>query len=198
MSRTLLLLIFLFWFFQYQPSRAQTKDFTEKEWIPIWGKLLQEENLKFNVPKDFMILKGAFRTRTSWECSGINWWYFRVLISKDNSIAIGVQIYSHRDSSFINTSWIDNAKKIHIRSVDRKAEIQVIDKTILKDNWNAEYGLVFSRIKCKPFMGIFPNNKVVVIAKEDQQILIVYHFKKGSEIRVAELITNAGDLIHKL
>jgi hypothetical protein len=124
----------------------------------------------------------------------------------DSSVIIGVQILSNKmmqRNQFgqivgKQVNWIENAKIVFRNRMDTSPGSMDIDKALLKKNWDAVYGEEFNKGKCDgPYLGK-KNNKHLLIANEDTQILIVYFYSDEFKDKIdSEVKKTIGLLLKK-
>jgi len=179
---------------------------TEEHYELSWEATLKMTNLKFTMPHNYNIIKMAQCNFGTWTCKARhNTFFNRVIMNADSSVVIGVQIFSNgvkpRDQSGQIISkkidWIKSAKIVLGNRMDTSTGYIDMDKALLNKNWGAIYGVKFDKGKCDgPYLGK-SNNKHLLIASEDTQILIVYFYSDDFKDRIDSEVDKTIGLLLK-
>jgi hypothetical protein len=196
-------------FFSIGPARSQTFGTPppEEQSESNWRITLDVTNFKFTLPDNYGVVKMEYCNYGTWICKARHKTFFnRVIMKADSSVIIGVQILSNKmmqRNQFgqivgKQVNWIENAKIVFRNRMDTSPGSMDIDKALLKKNWDAVYGEEFNKGKCDgPYLGK-KNNKHLLIANEDTQILIVYFYSDEFKDKIdSEVKKTIGLLLKK-
>ncbi|TCD01258.1 hypothetical protein [Pedobacter psychroterrae] len=188
-------------------ANSQSLDSLDQVYADNWIARAKYANLKFNVPDNFKIFTGVFLNNARWPCDDLfNINFDRVLVNKDSSILIAVQVmanYQHvtpsGDKIDKKVDWVQNVKNHYSFRADTLMPKAELDSEMLSRRWDAKYGVLFSRKKCNvPFLGRYGNNKVFLFANDYRQAFIVYFYKDEKKPQIEKVVNNTLHVLEKL
>ncbi|MGY4383579.1 hypothetical protein ACVWYN_000598 [Pedobacter sp. UYP24] len=151
---------------------------------------LEKAHLRYNPPIGFSTVKISNAEKGLFLDINYRWIanFFKVIVNKDTSIAIGLSIFPPWKFQGKMFDFVGNAKMGFISHVDSiKNTYHYLSKADLA-KYNATYGVEFSAKMARSYMGKFTNHRMVYIAQQNFQIYMVFFYKNQSSIEMEKFI----------
>jgi hypothetical protein len=194
----------IFWLILLSDAQGQTY-LTEKEYEKAWRYSLEMTKLSFSLPDNFSLVKMESCNYGFWKCGhAVPLRFNRVFTDSNRNVLIGIQLsynYSWTTNSGqkanTNIDWSATAKGLYDYHIDYSKGVETIDPQVLSKNWGVTYGMKYSRKKCDNFSKGLDNNKVVVLADRERQIIIAYLYNEDFNIKIDSLISTTLMMLQK-